>query len=151
MPPRTAFFSSLIVITLVTGTVLYIERAHAPATSAPAPVTGFSYEVVTDTKAQEKGLGGRTDIPHDYGMLFVFKEPSAPGFWMKDMQTPIDIIWIAEGGMILSIDAHIAPETYPKVFYPPAPVRYVLETRAGEAARQGWKPGSTIKLPSSQK
>ena len=55
-------------------------------------VTGFRFEIVTTTKAQVSGLGGRINIPNDYGKLFVFKKKEKYGFWMKDMLTPIDII-----------------------------------------------------------
>ncbi len=121
---------------------------HAPMGSQK----GFTYEVVTDPAAQELGLSGRATIPSDYGMLFVFPAPGMPGFWMKDMLTSIDMIWINDGGIIVGIEPEVSPRTYPKAFHPPSPVRYVLETRAGEAERKGWKVGTKLTLPkSSQK
>lgn len=66
---------------------------------------------------------------------------------MKDMLVPIDIIWLSDEGAILGIEEAVTPESYPDVFYPPSPVRYVLETRAGEARRMGWEAGTTIILP----
>jgi|CXWL01.1.fsa_nt_gi uncharacterized membrane protein (UPF0127 family) len=107
----------------------------------------IAFEVVTTQEAREKGLGGRTEIPHNYGMLFVFPSAERYGFWMKDMRTPIDIVWLSDNGTILGIEENISPETYPKPFHPPTPVRYVLEMRAGEAAQKGWSVGARIDLP----
>ncbi len=150
MLPRTAVISTLIVLALVGGALVYIERVNAPSAAAAQIISGMTIEVADTEAAQAHGLGGRASIPHDYGMLFVFAQKSLPGFWMKDMQVPIDIIWLADDGTILGIEAAVDPESYPKVFYPPAPVHYVLETRAGEAARKGWKPGTTIPFDRSQ-
>ncbi len=119
----------------------------ADASDKPAAPTAFHYEVVTDPAAQERGLGGRTDVPADYGMLFVFPQDDTVGFWMKDMLVPIDIIWLSDTGTILGIDADVATSTYPNVFYPPEPVKYVLETRAGNAAAQGWTVGTALPIP----
>jgi uncharacterized membrane protein (UPF0127 family) len=111
---------------------------------APAP---FQFEIVTDSDAQARGLGGRADIPHDYGMLFVFQKDDFYGFWMKDMLVPIDMIWLSDNGTVVKVDANVSPSTYPDVFYPPQPVRYVLETRAGEAAAKGWGIGVRVPIP----
>jgi uncharacterized membrane protein (UPF0127 family) len=106
------------------------------------------FEIVTTAAAQERGLGGRADIPENFGMLFVFAQADRYGFWMKDMLEPIDMIWLDTDGTILKIDANVQPNTYPEAFYPPKPVKYVLETRANEAARRGWKTGIKVELPS---
>ncbi len=105
---------------------------------------------IADTpEAREQGLSGRAEIPDDYGMLFVFSEPEMPAFWMKDMQTSIDIIWLDEQYRILEIDHSVSPDSYPETFGPPEPVRYVLETRAGLAMERGWTVGSKITVPSN--
>lgn len=80
-------------------------------------------------------------------MLFVFPSDQRTGFWMKDMLTSIDMIWLSDNGTVLGIEDSVAPDTYPKIFYPPQPVKYVLETRAGEAHRQGWSVGTKVSLP----
>lgn len=107
----------------------------------------MKFEVVTTEAAQERGLGGRADIPQNYAMLFVFPSDTRIGFWMKDMLAPIDMIWLSDKGTVLGIEDSVAANSYPKIFYPPQPVKYVLETRAGEARRQGWEVGTKVQLP----
>ena len=125
---------------------------------APAPVvyessealtetSSFEFEVVASPEARAQGLSGRTEVPSGYGMLFVFDVADRYGFWMKDMFVPIDIIWLANDGTILAIEKNVSPATYPKPFYPPQPVRLVLETRPGEAEAQGWGIGTRLTLP----
>jgi uncharacterized membrane protein (UPF0127 family) len=116
-------------------------------TATTTAASAISFEVVTSEADQEKGLGGRTNIPPDYGMLFVFTKDDTYGFWMKDMLVPIDIIWLSDTGTIMHLEQSVAPSTYPHVFYPPAPARYVLEMRSGQVAARGWGIGSHITLP----
>lgn len=132
--------------TTASSTPIVSDTAATTTVSDSAPAS-FRFEVVTDTAAQGKGLGGRADVPHDYGMLFVFPKDDYYGFWMKDMLVPIDMVWLSDNGTVVKIDADVSPATYPYVFYPPQAVRYVVETRAGEAAAQGWSIGTNIALP----
>lgn len=108
---------------------------------------GMRFEVVDTPEERELGLSGRTHVEDGYGMLFVFEEVDTPGFWMKDMQVPIDIIWLSDDGTILGIEENVSPSTYPSVFYAPAPLRLVLETKAGHAKEAGWSVGTHIALP----
>jgi uncharacterized membrane protein (UPF0127 family) len=110
-------------------------------------VQGITFEIVADQAAQQKGLGGRANIANNYGMLFVFPEDGNYGFWMKDMLASIDMVWISSDGTIASITPSVAPDTYPTIFYPPTPIRYVLETQAGFVMKKGWKVGTKIALP----
>jgi len=117
----------------------------APATETPTEQT-FSFEVADTTAEREQGLSGRESVPQD-GMLFIFPEKGNYGFWMKDMLIPIDMIWIADDGTVVDVDRNVLPETYPKAFHPSEPVRYVLETEAGDADRRGWIEGAQVPLP----
>ncbi len=149
---RIAILLVLLALALIAAFAV-TQRAQAPLSS---PVTGFgkpsfTYEIADTPALREQGLSRRTEIPHDYGMLFVFDTPERAGFWMKDMQVPIDIIWLDEEGAILGIERSLSPDTYPQAYYPPVAVRYVLETRAGEAALKGWEVGTIIELPDSRK
>ncbi len=126
--------------------------AGIPAIEAPKDTASRGYSLQTIDRAdseqeRERGLSGRAEIPHEYGLLFVFPEKGLHGFWMKDMQAPIDIIWLSDDGTVLGIEASVTPSTYPKTFSPPEPVRYVLETRAGEARMKGWTVSSRLGLP----
>lgn len=123
------------------------EPAPLPADVAAETPRTFDFEVVASNEARAQGLSGRTELPGGYGMLFVFDVPDRYGFWMKDMLMPIDILWLADDGTIVGIERNVMPSTYPEAFYPPRPVRLVLETRVGEAAAQGWDVGSRVYLP----
>ncbi len=123
------------------------EPAPVPAPASLEAQGEFRFELADTEEARERGLSGRAEVPSDYGMLFVFEDADRYGFWMKDMLVPIDIIWLADDGSIIGIEREVSPATYPDVFYPPKSVRYVLETRAGEAARKGWGIGTPIVLP----
>lgn len=137
----------LLVFVVVLGAIFFFHNATSPQKTTRNSPAGFTFEIVATTEARVLGLSGRSDIPEDYGMLFVFDTDVTPSFWMKDMLMPIDIIWISKDREIVSIDSFVEPTTYPNTFSPPTPIRYVLETRAGEADRQGWEPGMKIWLP----
>ncbi len=102
---------------------------------------------VADTEAlREQGLSGRSDLPNGQGMLFVFESDDTFGIWMKDMLFPIDIVWADASGTVITIAKNVAPDTYPKVFYPSTPARYVVELPAGFAAAHGVAEGTIIKI-----
>ena len=97
---------------------------------------------IADTDAERaKGLSERTNLAPDTGLLFVFPAVTTPSFWMKDMRFPIDIIWLDEKWKIIGIEKNLAPETYPKLFSPPSPIKYVLEVGAGFSEKNHLKIG----------
>ena len=124
-------------------------RTSVKDTTMPAVGTyaAFRYEIADTPAKQELGLGKRPTIEDNYGMMFVFPKADRYGFWMKDMLAPIDIIWLSDNGTVILIDHGVDPGTYPHVFYPPTPVKYVLETRAGYARDHGLEVDSKIALP----
>ena len=132
-------FALLIGTGLVLAGIFFATKAYAPIEETPQQVAeNFTYEVVDTDATREQGLSGRTSIPENYGMLFVFPKKDLHGFWMKDMQFAIDMIWINEEGIIVGIERGATPESFPQSFFPPEPVPYVLETVPGEAEKQGW-------------
>lgn len=100
---------------------------------------------VADTAyARSQGLSGTTFLNNKNGMLFKFEEVDEHGIWMKNMKMPIDIIWINDQNLVVSIEENVSPDTYPKVFKPTAPAKYVLEVTAGYAAMNDIKVGDTM-------
>jgi uncharacterized protein len=102
---------------------------------------------IADTQPErERGLSGVPSLPQNAGKLFIFQAPESPGFWMKEMRFPIDIIWIAQDMKVVGINQNLAPETYPEVFTPPQAIQYVLEVPAGFAQANEIKIGDILHL-----
>ncbi len=102
-----------------------------------------SYSLIAERadtdQSRQTGLSDHECIPEKTGMLFVFEKADLHGIWMKDMNFPIDILWIDSTKKIIHIEENVDPNTYPKVFYPPTPASYVLEVASGEVERAGLK------------
>lgn len=109
----------------------------------------LTIELATTTVARERGLGGRATLAEDRAMLFVFSEDDRYGFWMKDTLIPLDIFWLDADMHVVFIEKNVTPDTYPKVFYPSVPARYVLETTAGFANAHTVALGSKLVLQNS--
>ncbi|MEJ0053480.1 MAG: DUF192 domain-containing protein [bacterium] len=145
--PAVLVFGGVVLCLLATQP--YKTPIETPETGNPVAQGVFGgvplrIEVAESVASQEKGLGGRTDIPDGYGMLFPFALAGNYGFWMKDMEVPIDIFWLDAQGQVVTMKESVSPETYPTVFYPTAPSSYVLETRAGFGAEHGIGLGSVL-------
>jgi hypothetical protein len=101
-------------------------------------------EVADTPDEQSKGLSGRANLAENEGLLFVYEQPARPSFWMKEMNFPIDIIWISSDKKIAEVTAKVSPDTYPQSFRPQKEIRYVLEVSAGTAERYGWLAGDLV-------
>lgn len=115
-----------------------IERPIPTSPTEPSPTATFGgvslrLDYATTTASRELGLGNRMSVPDDYGMLFVFPKDGLYGFWMKDTLVPLDMFWLDAQGHVVFISENVATSSYPNVFYPTRPARYVLETAAGFA------------------
>jgi uncharacterized membrane protein (UPF0127 family) len=65
---------------------------------------------------------------------------------MKDTLVPLDIFWLDSKGQVIHIEKDVATSTYPTVFYPDTPARYVLETAAGFATLHNIDIGAQLDL-----
>jgi uncharacterized membrane protein (UPF0127 family) len=86
---------------------------------------------IADTPEERaKGLSGTLPEP-PRSLLFVFETVDTWGIWMKDMQYPIDVLWIDANLRVVYLEENMQPASYPRVYKPDTPVRYVLELPAG--------------------
>ncbi len=103
-------------------------------------------ELATTEAEQIQGLSSRTSLAPNAGMFFVFGYDSGWGIWMKDMNFPIDVLWITDDLKISDIVENMTPESYPKAYMPHVPVRYVLELPAGTVKNGGFTVGQSVIL-----
>jgi uncharacterized protein len=151
---RRYFYVLILLLAAVGGTLFVISGTSTPALEkdvAKGSVATFggvslTIEFATTTIARERGLGGRTSIPKDYGMLFEFVKDDFYGFWMKDTLVPLDIFWLDPKGQVVHLESNVSPSSYPHVFYPLVPARYVLETAAGFAKEHNIDIGTSLYL-----
>lgn len=106
----------------------------------------ITLEVVETPEARQRGLSGRTTLPGGEGMLFIFPTDERHGFWMPDMHFSIDIIWFNTEMRAVHIAEQVSPESYPTIYTPDEPARYVLEVPAGWVAEHGIAEGDTLVL-----
>ncbi|MDE2213218.1 MAG: DUF192 domain-containing protein [Patescibacteria group bacterium] len=142
----------LIGIALLLALVYVLVPRMAPLTMTTTEITIASTTIQVDiastTAERVQGLSGYQSLAAGQGMLFIFQQSGSWGFWMKDMNFPLDIIWLGDKGEVITVDSGLAPATYPEVFYPSAPSRFVLEVPAGFAASHGIVPGTSMVLTS---
>ncbi|MES2215856.1 MAG: DUF192 domain-containing protein [Patescibacteria group bacterium] len=100
--------------------------------------------VATTTEAMSLGLGERASLPSNYGMLFIFASAGKPGFWMKGMQFPIDIVWVDGSKKVVGIASDVSVQSYPDLYFPPVPVSYVLEINSGAVKNFGIATGTKL-------
>ncbi|MFA6601500.1 MAG: DUF192 domain-containing protein [Candidatus Paceibacterota bacterium] len=112
--------------------------------SIQAPSGTIQAAVASTSEAEERGLSGQISMPSDSGMLFTFENPGSYGFWMKDMNFPLDLVWMSEDKSVVGITANLSPDTYPNVFLPPSDISYVLELNAGASQKFGIATGTSL-------
>lgn len=106
---RSTFDRFALVLTLALASVctLALTGCDEKASSDVATVTikgkKFNLEIVADDEKRYRGLGGRTQIDDDGGMIFVFPQPAVQSFVMRDCLVDIDIIYLDAAGRILAM------------------------------------------------
>jgi hypothetical protein len=107
-------------------------------------------ELAVTPEIRTRGLSGRAGLDVGRGMLFVFDSESRPVFWMREMQFPLDFVWIASDCSVADISEDV-PEPLPGMdlselprYRPSVPVQYVLEINAGEIQAAGISRGDPV-------
>ncbi len=111
--------------------------------------TEIKIEIANDDQSRIKGLSGRDSLEEDEGMLFIFDYPDKHSFWMKEMNFPIDIIWLDDNKKIVFIKKEARPESYPESFSSPIDSLYVLEVNASFSDKNNLKVGDEASFLSS--
>jgi hypothetical protein len=86
--PYTVSDSRLLPIQTPSGTTIMAEIADTPQKRA----TGLMY---------------RDHLKKDHGMLFLFNEPQAWTFWMKNTRIPLDLVWMDWKKRVIHIERNV--------------------------------------------
>lgn len=140
--PKSWIFASIAVVAVL----LPFFVSMKPTATLRVGERSYVLNIAASKASQEKGLGGRESLAQDRGMLFVFKAPATQCFWMKDMQFPLDIIWLNSTKQVTYVAANVTPATYPQQYCGDASTKYVVELNAGEAKRAGLIVGQQVSL-----
>ncbi len=109
------------------------------------------YASVADTLSKRiLGLSGTSFLPENVVKLFAFGAAGNHSIWMKDMNYPLDIIWVAENGVVVHIEENVSPESYPDSFSSPVLAWYVIEASAGFVESNSIIIGDEVVLPVKQ-
>jgi uncharacterized membrane protein (UPF0127 family) len=99
-------------------------------------------QVAQGLVAQSIGLGHRTMMGANDGMLFIFQQSKQQCFEMKDTMMPLTAAFINESGVIVGFADMKAKSTTP--YCSPQPVRYVLQLHQGWFAQHQVAPGTKL-------
>ena len=91
-------------------------------------------EIADTLFSQNRGLMGRTELPSDHGMLFVYDKPDILSFWMRNTLIPLSIGFFDEDKTLIKIDDMTPPlsKSCPlRLYKSPAPAQYALEVPKG--------------------
>ena len=108
--------------------------------------TAIKVGIARSVQEQAQGLSNTPSLPSNMGELFIFDTPGTYGFWMKDMQYPLDFIWIDASHRIIAITSSVSPDSYPEILYPPSKVSAVLEVNAHFSTIHGITVGQIVTL-----
>ena len=130
-------WGGVVCVGVVAG-VLFWQRSVEPRAMTFKIGEGiFHVRLAKSETERARGLSGVARLEHNEGMLFVFPTNGFHGIWMKDIRFPIDILWLAGDGRIIDARENISPSSFPEIFSPAEPARFVVELPSG--AISTWK------------
>jgi uncharacterized membrane protein (UPF0127 family) len=110
--------------------------------------TCFIVEVADTFYKRYGGLSFRVYLEQDKGMVFPFERERDYPFWMKNMNFPLDIIFINKEKEVRFIAPDVQPcvtEQCPNI-RAGEPIMYVLELNAGTAGEMNLKVGDVLEM-----
>jgi len=110
---------------------------------AEVKINNSIFNVEVEILNQARGLGLRSEIKEDQGMLFLFLNNDVRYFWMKDMQFPLDFVWI-QGNKVVNITENVPIYTNEEFTSLNSEADKVLELKAGSVSKYGIKIGDEV-------
>lgn len=127
----------LIILALLAGCTSYLTIGEER----------IAVEIADTPQERQQGLMGRTLLFDGQGMLFVFDTPDYYSFWMRNVNFPLDIIFISANSTIIGIrEADPCFSENCLLYVPAQPALYVLEVPQGYSAAHDITEGMTVEF-----
>lgn len=94
----------------------------------------YNVEIAKTPEQSEAGLMYRTDFPENRAMLFIFPEKRIVTMWMANTPLPLDMVFLDEKGVIVSIALNTTPYST-KIVPSHAPAAFTIELNAGDVQK----------------
>ncbi len=102
-------------------------------------------EVARTVEERARGLMGKTSLPQDGGMVFLFDGPTTASFWMKDTLIPLSVLFFDERGKIVDIlDMQPCHDDPCPTYSASQPYVGAIEMNQGAFERLGVRVGDTV-------
>lgn len=146
--------ATILLIAIILGTIFFQNYLSGNPILLGGKATAtinnhkFNLKIAKTSEEKEVGLSKEKNLPQNEGMLFPFEKEDYYSFWMKNMQIPIDIIFIKDN-KIVNIFINAQPpktttESLP-IYQPKAPADSVLEINANLSSKYNFKEGDIVK------
>ena len=103
-------------------------------------------KIAQSGKQRRIGLSNHKRLAKDSGMIFLYEKAGRYGFWMKDMDFAIDIIWLTEDNRVVGLKREARPESFPKMFRPDKSAKKVIEVVSGFTKTENINFGDRLKI-----
>jgi hypothetical protein len=105
------------------------QGQNPPVLELSVGIHRIEAEVVNTMQGRMRGLMGRTSMPIQRGMLFVFDVNDRHCMWMKNTLLPLAVAFIDDQGRIINVE-EMLPETEQN-HCAARPARFALEMNGG--------------------
>jgi uncharacterized protein len=139
MPKKTENHS-----TILTAASMFKKQGElALTTNNGKPIVSIDIEIADNDAKREVGLMGRPVMEERQGMLFIFDQEYNGAFWMRNTILSLDIIFINQQGVIITIHKNTKPFS-DDTYAPTGTAWFVLEVNAGFTDKYGVKEGDRM-------
>ena len=127
------YYLTIIAIYLIINPITSLASANFNLIDVCINKACFSSRIADNVITRTQGLMNQGFLPEKEALLFIFPQPGKPEFWTKEMNFPIDIIFINENDIIVYLVKNAPPcqTENCQVFKPTRDSIRVLEINGG--------------------
>jgi len=105
----------------------------------------FMVAIAKNQKEKEQGLMFVTDLPDNYGMVFLFEKEQVINMWMRNTKISLDMLFIDKNNKIVAIKHSTTPESL-DLISSEHKITKVLEINGGLSKSLGIEIGNSVKI-----